>query len=185
MHVTWRFVRGLPSLRRLALARAIGDTIRTSTKGHARRRTSFRVTHFSIQPNHFHLIAEAGSKITLMKGLRGLGVWLARRVNEAIGRTGKVLADRYHERPLTTPRTVRNAIVYVLQNHRHHVRSPYIVDECSSARWFTGWAAPLPAPTTPSPVAPPRTWLGDVGWRRYGPIRFDEGPKDPVTRAQQ
>jgi len=178
VHVTWRVVGGLPSLRLLALARAIGETIRTSTKSHARRRTSFRITHFSIQPNHLHLIAEAGSKIALMKGLRGLGVWLARRVNEAIGRTGQVLADRYHERPLATPRAVRNAIVYIVQNHKHHAPSPSIVDECSLARWFTGWASPLPAPTMASPVAPPRTWLGAVGWRRYGRIRFDEGPKD-------
>src|SRR5215468_452288 len=119
-HVTWRFVSGLPSLRRFALARALGRTIRGITASHARRQTSFRITHFSIQPNHIHLIVEAGGKRSLAAGLRGLGVWLARSLNRTLGRRGQVLADRYHLRELTTPLSVRNAIVYVLQNHVHH-----------------------------------------------------------------
>lgn len=175
-HVTWRIVRGIPSLRKLDLARAVGRTFRAITVSHLRRRTSFRVTHFSIQSNHIHLIVEAGSKTTLMKSLRGLGIWLARRVNERLERRGQVLAERYHARALTTPREVRNAIVYVLQNHLHHRRSRWIVDECSSARWFSGWAEPLPPADTPPPVATARTWLGNNAWRRYGRIRFDEGP---------
>jgi REP element-mobilizing transposase RayT len=177
-HVTWKLVGGLPSLRRFALARAVGTTVRAITASHARRQTSFRITHFSIQSNHVHLIVEAGGKISLSKGLLGLGVWIARRVNERLRRRGRVLADRYHLRELTTPLAVRNAIVYVLQNHLHHRRSRYFVDECSSARWFTGWVERLPVPDTPSPVAPPQTWLGRAGWLRHGPIRFDEGPKD-------
>jgi putative transposase len=63
-----------------------------------------------------------------------------------------------------------------LQNHLHHRPSRGIVDECSSARWFTGWAHPLGPADTPSPVAAPKTWLARVGWRRHGPIYFDEGP---------
>src|SRR5262249_53190826 len=111
-----------------------------------------------------------------LRGLRGLGTWLARRLNERLRRRGRVLADRYHQRALTTPRAMRNAIVYVLQNHVHHRRSRYLVDECSSARWFRGWVSPLPPPDTPSPVAEPRTWLGRTGWRKHGPVGFDEGP---------
>ena len=159
-HVTWRIVKGIPSLRGFDLARAVGQTFRAITQSHARRRTSFRVTHFSIQSNHVHLIVEAGSKTTLMKSLRGLGIWLARRVNERLHRRGQVVAERYHARPLTTPLAVRNAIVYVLQNHLHHRRSHWIVDECSSARWFTGWAEPPPPADTPAPVAAAKTRLG-------------------------
>ncbi len=116
--------------------------------------------------------------MTLMRGLRGLGIWLARRVNERLGRHAQVRAERYHARPPTTPRAVRNAIVYVLQKHRHRRPSRWIVDECSSARWFAGWAEPLPPPDTPPPVAPAWTWLGSTAWRRYGRIRFDETPRD-------
>ncbi len=72
---------------------------------------------------------------------------------------------------------MRNAIVYVLQNHRHHEPSRFLVDECSSGPWFDGWAVRLPAPDTPSPVAAPGTWLARIGWRRHGPIRFEESPR--------
>jgi hypothetical protein len=112
--VTWKVVPGLPSLREPALADAIGRTVRGITKSHARRRTSFRITHIGIEPGHLQLIVEAGSKPTLMRGLRGLGVWIARRVNEALGRTGQVLADRYEARSLTTPRELRSAMVDVV-----------------------------------------------------------------------
>ena len=185
-HVTWRIAEGIPSLRKFVLARAVGTTFRAITESHARRRTSFRVTHFSIQSNHIHLIVEAGSKTTLMRGLRGLGIWLARRVNERLGRHGQVLAERYHARPLTTPLAVRNAIVYVLQNYRHHRRrSRWIVDECSSARWFGGWAEPIGPAESPPPVAPALTWLGSVAWRRYGRIRLDEAPASPRATPRE
>src|SRR5262249_10576213 len=125
--------------------------------------------------NHLHLVVEAGGKRTLMKGLRGLGIWIGRRVNEALGRSGRVLAGRYHARTLMTPREVRHAIVYVLQNHKHHEPNRFLVDENSPGRWFTGWAQAVPHPPTPPPTAEPRTWLARTGWRRAGgPIRFEE-----------
>src|SRR5205814_2097836 len=64
----------------------------------------------------------------LTAGLRGLGVWIARRVNKADGTRGRVLADRYHARPLTYPRQVRNTIIYVLTNASH----------CTSSERFRG-----------------------------------------------
>ena len=174
--MTWRVARDLPSLRKLRLARAIGNAIAAHNRSHARRRTSFRVVHFSIQPNHLHLLVEAGSKRTLTAGLRGLAVWMARKINEARGKRGRVIADRYHARPLETPLEVRRALVYVLQNHLHHEPSAYVVDECSSARWFSGWAQALPPPDTPSPVRPPATWLLQKAWKRHGLIHLSEGP---------
>jgi REP element-mobilizing transposase RayT len=176
-HITWRVARGVPSLRKRRLARIIGRTIRAASRRHEKRRSSFGVIHFSIQDNHIHLIVEAGSKRTMTRELRGLGIWLARGLNQELGSTGRVIADRYHARPLATPREVRSALVYVLQNHKHHTPSAYLVDENSSARWFTGWEAPLPEPDTPAPVREARTWLGGVGWLRAGgAIRFCEGP---------
>jgi REP element-mobilizing transposase RayT len=176
VHVTWRLVRSLPSLRLKALSAVVGRTMRAATQ--ARGRSTFRIVHFSIQDNHLHLVVEAGSKRTLMRGLRALAIRLARRLNQALGRRGQVLAERYHARPVTTPREMRNLIVCVLHNHRHHRPSRYLVDEHSSARWFNGWATPLSPPTTPSPVSPPGTWLSRKGWRRHGLIRFDEQPAD-------
>src|SRR5215470_7274802 len=176
MHVTWRVRDEVSSLRRPALARVIGQAIRKNTQGQLARRTRFRVLHFSVQPDHLHFIVEAGDRRALAAGLRGLAVWIARRVNQRLGTRGNVVRDRYHERPLRTPREVRNAIVYVLQNHRHHVRSHQRIDPWSSAAWFDGWAAAVPPPSTDSPVSAPQTWLAKTGWRRFGPIGLDELP---------
>ena len=129
-----------------------------------------------MQPDHLHLIVEAGDRRSLTAGLRGLAVWIARNVNHRVGTRGNVVRDRYHERPLRTPREVRNAIVYVLQNHRHHVRDPHRIDPWSSAAWFDGFSAAVPPLSTESPVAPPQTWLAKTGWRRFGPLDPDEAP---------
>src|SRR5688572_4617102 len=176
VHVTWRVGPRVPSLRGLKLARAIGRTIASVNASHARRGTTFRVVHFSIQPNHLHLLVEGGSRRTLTRGLQGLGIWIARRVNEVRGGHGRVLADRYHERALESPLEVRRALVSVLQNHLHHEPSRFVIDECSSGRWFKGWAEPIPKADTPSPVRRARTWLLATGWRRHGAIAFDERP---------
>ena len=178
VHVTWRVVSGLPSLRLWRLAGVVGRAFRASKERHEVRKSTFRVVHFSIQSNHLHLIVEAGSKTTLARGLRGLAIRIARRLNAALGRNGQVFEERYHARPLTVPKDARNTIVYVLQNHRHHAPSSNLVDECSSAAWWDGWEASLLSPPTPSPVSLPGTWLMRLGWRRNrGPIRFTEAPR--------
>ena len=168
-------VRGLPSLRTRSLSGVVGRTIRAITRSHRSRGTSFRILHFSIQPDHLHLLVEAETKQALTAGLRGLAIWIARRVNAERGTRGRLFAERYHARPITTARQMRTAIVYVLQNHTHHTPSRHLVDEHSSGPWFNGWERPLPRPPTPSPVSAPTTRLA-TAWRRYGPISFDEEP---------
>jgi REP element-mobilizing transposase RayT len=177
VHVTWRIVRGLPSLRTRRLAGVVGRTIRAITQSHRDRQSSFRIVHFSIQPDHLHLIVEAEDKRVLVSGLRGLAIWIARRVNAELGGRGRIFAERYHARALTSARQVRNGIVYVLHNHKHHSPSRFPVDECSSGPWFGGWSAPPVEPAMPPPVVPSQTWLGAIGWRRAGgPIDATEKP---------
>src|SRR5438045_7903167 len=76
VHVTLRVRRGIPNLRGYRLAQTITDGLRrASQSNHARpatRRLTFRVVHYSIQPNHLHLIVEATSKTALARGLGGL-----------------------------------------------------------------------------------------------------------------
>jgi putative transposase len=79
-----------------------------------------RLVHFSVQHDHVHLIVEARNERELARGAQGLSVRLARRLNDAMKRTGKVFADRYHARVLGTPRQVRHAMAYVLCNARKH-----------------------------------------------------------------
>jgi hypothetical protein len=146
-------------------------------------RQSFRVIEFSVQTDHLHLVVEADTTPALIRGLQGLTVRCARAVNRASRRRGPVWSGRYHARPLATPREVRLALVYVLLNFRKHLRALPAVDHHSSGPWFEGWAHSPPRPATARPVAPPRTWLGAVGWRRAGgPIDCREAPAPPPPR---
>jgi hypothetical protein len=137
----------------------------------------FRVLHFSVQADHLHLLVEADEPPRFERGVRGLAIRVAKAVNRALGRRGRVWGDRYHARQLRTPREVRNALVYVLNNFRKHVRGARGIDRRSSARWFDGWRGKVAPPTEPSPVASGRTWLWRVGWRRHGLVDVDEAPR--------
>jgi REP-associated tyrosine transposase len=187
VHVTLRVRRGLGSLRRYGVAAEIVEAFRAAAAD-AKRTKTFRVVHFSIQPDHLHLIVEAGSKKSLGRGLQGLVSRLARRINHRLHRRGTVFADRYFGRPLPTPAEVRNCIVYVLTNavkHPEPIPDPGTepvagLDPCSSAFWFGGWAKPPPPQPQPAPAAAPATWLLRVGWRRHGPLRRSERPALPA-----
>ena len=100
-----------------------------------------------VQDGHLHLLTEADGWKALSDGTRALSIRIARSLNRVLKRTGKVIADRYHARALSTPLEVRNAIVYVLQNGRKHlaqrgveVRKEWL-DRFSSAAFFRGWDA--------------------------------------------
>jgi hypothetical protein len=164
-----RVIARLPSLRRLDIAQAIGASIR---RGNTRR--GFRVVHFSIQATHLHFVVEGAGRRTLANGLRGLAVRVARAVNRALRRCGRVMASRYHARALRTPTEVRNALVYVLANFKHHEWDVRGIDLCSSARWFDGWRERRPDRN--APVAAPITWLLRTGWRRKGLVSVDDWP---------
>jgi hypothetical protein len=143
--------------------------------------TTFRVLQYSVQTNHVHLIVEADRVGGLSRGIQGLAIRIAKAVNQALGRRGRLWEERFHARTLATPRELRHALVYVLNNFRKHLQNVRGLDPCSSARWFVGWRNRLaPAPGT-SPVAPPQTWLARVGWWRHGRIDVGEGPR-PARR---
>jgi hypothetical protein len=174
--VTLRLLAGLPSLRTVAIVRELERSFAVSCT-----RPGFRLVHYSLQGNHAHLIVEAQDQVTLGRGMMAIGSRIARAVNRVAGRTGRVLADRYHMRLLKTPKEVRGALRYVLLNARRHaaravsrLREAVRVDPASSGRWFDGWKHEVPgadvqAPTRTRPsVARPRTWLLTAGWRRHG-----------------
>jgi hypothetical protein len=93
-------------------------------------------------------------------------------------------ADRYHARILRTPREVRNALVYVLNNWRKHIRSAQGLDPCSSARWFEGWRTVAAPADVPRPIVKARTWLARIGWLRHGLIDVDERPRSAPISPQ-
>jgi hypothetical protein len=111
--------------------------------------------------------------------MQGLLVRIAHSLNEIWRRVGSVFADRFHARELRTPREVRAALVYVIQNARHHGWQLRGIDPCSSGPWFDGWRdgwkQKLPI-LVDRPVSAARTWLLDEGWRRRGLIGLEETP---------
>jgi hypothetical protein len=166
--VTLRAIAGLPSLRSPRAFDAVVGALRSA------RSEGFRVLQWSVQRDHLHLLLEADTPTGFDRGMRGLVIRVAKAVNRMFGRHGRVWGDRFHSHLLRTPREVRNALVYVLNNWRKHVRAAEGFDPCSSARWFNGWRNVVPMDS--SPVATARTWLARVGWRRHGDIGLDEQP---------
>ena len=142
------------------------------------RADQFRVVHFSIQENHIHLLVEAATAQALSSGLRSLTIRIAKRVNRLLMRRGPVFADRWHARPLTSPRAVRHVLVYVLANAKKHGPDrTFAVDPCSSAPEFTGFREPISrAPPRPS-ISAARTWLLAVAWKRHGLVSVHERPE--------
>ena len=161
-HVTLRATSGVPSLRH-------GRLFLTTRNALAAVSTPrFRVLHYSVQADHLHLVVEADGPTAFERGVRGLAIRVAKAVNRVLGRHGRVWGNRYHARLLRTPREVRNALVYVLQNVRKHIRGARGLDPRSSARWFDGWRTPPGPVVGPSPVAEACTWLDR---RRVGSVR--------------
>ena len=172
VHVTLR--AGLRSLRSQHLVRTVLGALRDS------QRADFRIVHYSVQENHLHLLVEAHSGAALSAGMRGLMVRVARRVNRLLFRRGRFWADRWHGRALASPRQVRNALVYVIQNRNKHCAQNSGLDPLSTAEWFNGFAQRLPRDfrsATPRANAPPCTWLLVTGWRRHGLIGLCEVPR--------
>jgi hypothetical protein len=184
LQVTIRAVPGLPSLRS---ARVFGALRRAIGRASVDR---FRVIHFSIQQDHGHFIVEGDEARRARGGMHGLAIRLALAVNRALGRRkGKVVGDRYHVRPLTTPRQMRTSMVYVLLNFRKHLNAPAGIDPRSSGPHFSGWHprggldsadvafAADAARGDPGATAEPATWMATVGWRRGGGLlKVDERP---------
>ncbi|HWO27045.1 MAG TPA: transposase [Kofleriaceae bacterium] len=185
VHVTLRVVADVTSLRQRDMYLQLREaTIITA------RREDFRIVQLSIQRNHLHLLVEADHKEALSRGMQGFSVSAAKRINAAITtstgvrRTGKVVADRFHARALTSPRAVRHALAYILNNWRRHgedqagLPRTWKADPFSSGPLFFDWKELEHSPTLwplretyhPLIVLRPRTWLLATGWKEHHPL---------------
>jgi REP element-mobilizing transposase RayT len=159
-------------------------------------RYNFRIVHLSIQRTHVHLIIEAQNRMALARGMQAFQISAAKHLNAAVAklsgkrRRGSVFTDRYHVEILRTPRQVRHALAYVLNNWRRHgehrraaaLARGWRVDPFSSAPVFEGFrdvdplAIQWPDTYLAMPVWEARTWLLSDGWKKHGLIRPDEMP---------
>jgi putative transposase len=159
VHVTLRVGKGCWNLRSHRALRVLEAAFHEG-----RARFGFRLAYYSVQGNHLHLIVEAEGKESLSRGMKGLGVRVARALNRMMRRKGRVIGDRYHAHVLKTPRETARALRYVLMNFAHHakawgetVRATFI-DPFSSVRFLAS------SPGAAAPVAEPGTWLLRKGW---------------------
>lgn len=184
LHVTIRVRRDVWNLRSQRGYRCVERAL-----AHERGLGELRVVHYSVQSNHLHLVAEAPHRRVLARRMQGFGVRLAKALNRMMrGRRGRVFAERYHARALTTPREVRNVLRYVLGNAARHHGGPQF-DPFSSASAFDGWRAPPPPlrhppGTGPPPVARARTWLLTKGWRTHGLLDPRDTPRPSACLAR-
>lgn len=190
VHVTLRLRDEVWNLRSGRMFRALYNAFVGG-----KQRFGFRLVHYSVQGNHVHIVAEAPHRKALSRGVQGLSVRIARRLNRVMGRRGRVFADRFHSRVLKTPLEVKRVLAYVLGNARHHATrqggTTARLDPFSSAVWFDGWrgargvplayvafalpqAAPLghrdprAGPHAACEVAAARSHVLRRGWRRHG-----------------
>ena len=176
MHVTLRLRRGLPSLRHPTLRVPLEKAFATAS-----RKFGCRLVHYSIQTNHVHLLAEARDEHPLSRAIKGLCVRLARRLNRAWRRKGRVFGDRFHTRVLRTPLEVRHALAYCLNNARKHGLVLRGVDPYSSGRWFDGWKDSTHPPPAYTVLARPMTWLLRTGWKHWDLIPIKKEPSARQT----
>lgn len=128
VHVTLRARAGIPSLRTIAVLRALHGCLR---RAGARGR---RFVHFSLQTNHLHLIMESRGREAIANALKGFASGTARAFNRVLGRKGLLWEDRYHRHDLKTPTECHHAIAYVLHNARKHGSANLKGDSTHTAR---------------------------------------------------
>jgi REP element-mobilizing transposase RayT len=188
VHVTLSMEKDLPNLRSPAVFRVVKQSLSLS-----REREDFRLVHYSVQGHHLHLIVEAHNAEALSRGIKGLSVRMAKRLNFALKRRGRVFSDRYFSRILRTPSQTKGALAYVLLNSRRHdaqrrrARDRGWVDPCSSGRFFDGWRdSPIrPRPGEPPCVASPHGWLLSKGWRLRGLLSVNQVPGPPPVAPRR
>jgi putative transposase len=192
-HVTVRVSTAIGWLRNFDTYRAIRRALQRVMTS----QPAFRIVHFSLQNTHIHLICEANDKRVLAKGMQAFQISAARHLNATLSRrrrkkhSGQVFTDRYHTEDLGSPRQVRNAIAYVLNNWRRHqvdTASPFELfrgrlDPYASGLAFGGWQETVPERDQiyppeyePPLVREPVTWLLGRGWTRAKSISMFEVP---------
>ena len=155
-HVVLRVRRGLPWLRTPKTYRVLEGAFRAG-----KEKQGFALVQYSVQQDHLHLLIEAESKQELARGMQGLMIRIAKRLNRYWRRRlGSVFADRYFARAVEGAHAIKRALAYVLNNARKHGAwsSPIAPDPFSSGRWHTGFFGPryICRPFRAPPVVPAR-----------------------------
>ena len=181
LHITLRIVDGMPSLRQTAEYRAV-----TTAFAKGCDRFGFRLVHYAVLKDHLHLIVEGDDRRSVVRGIQGLKIRIAKALNKTWQRKGRVFFDRYHDEVLRVPRYVYNTLRYVLLNSNKHAGRPLthgeenMPDPGTSGAYFDGWKEEIvrhPEFPEESFLAEPQSWLLRISWREYEPISLKEVPQ--------
>jgi putative transposase len=156
VHVTLRMAAHVWNLRSQRSFRVIERTLRACGS-----RFGVKIVDLSIQGNHIHLVLEVPDHHALGRAMKGFTGRLALGLNAMMGRTGPILADRYHAHVLRTPTEVRRALNYLRDNARRHAAE-------RGEHYALGYVDPYAggAPALRALLPSPDTWLLREGWRR-------------------
>jgi hypothetical protein len=146
LFVAWKVHDGVENLRGKQLFRQVKTSFR---RCHEKR--GFRVTHFAVKARVVEMIVEADDARRLSRGMQGLGVSMAKRINLSSRRCGPAFDDRYSARTLRSPREVAQALDQVLLG-----RLGREADDSSVSRFRSDLISLWPEPRL---VGAPRTWL--------------------------
>ena len=83
VHITIKLRKGLPSLRTRRAYAVVRDCLAAACE-----RNGLRLVHYSVQSNHIHLICEATGRPSISRGMQGLCIRIAKRLNAFWGRKG-------------------------------------------------------------------------------------------------
>jgi hypothetical protein len=134
-------VRMQPSVGRLSAQRRIQEI--ESALREAKDRGGMRIVHYAISDKELRLIVEADGAGALARGMQGVSVRIARRLNRLDERRGPVFVDRFAAKALLTVDDAAEAARELFAHARAEAES------LSSARWL-GAALPDDAPTGPA-----------------------------------
>ena len=161
---------GRRGLRTARLRDAIIECIRAG-----KERFGCRLLHFSIQDTHVHVVCEADDRDALSRGIQGLKIRIARRLNKEWCRRGPVWSDRYHLTIARGLKQISRLLQYVFENFRKH-NNERISNELNAIDWGDA--------TKPDPCTSAR-YLREI--RAYG-LKLPKRPSDfalwPVARSR-
>jgi REP element-mobilizing transposase RayT len=106
----------------------------------------FRVVEFNVLSNHIHLICEADDAVALARGVQGLAIRLARRLNTALKRKGTLFGPLSRGGAALAGAGPQHAALR-LAHRKHHAPANHVyagwIDPYSSGVWFRGSRAPV------------------------------------------
>lgn len=138
VRIVARVVDGL-SLRKGAERSAIGAAIAKAAQRH-----DFAVLSVVIRSKRLELVIAADHHVALARGMQGLQVSAAKRINAAVGRSGVVFPDRYRVVGTTSVRTTAprpTSRPVVVQHHVVDRGSPFASTRgavLNSPKWKRG-----------------------------------------------